>query len=183
VKWNSVKRKEKAELSFRCWLFLLPQNGDGKVDFRDLVLGLLFRTGEKKKELSKADRDKKIKLAFRMFDSDHDGRISKYDVESVSLALNPRGVNWDKKRLDGSMSRLFGDSETITEKAFLEFISDDGALMRLLLQDIHDFLTTPSSQSTADKDDEDARGVGKNKPRSIKKAWSETAKSIDKKSD
>eukprot|EP00466_Bigelowiella_natans_P011011 jgi/Bigna1/81536/fgenesh1_pg.81_\ len=186
-----------------------------------------FRTGEKKKELSKADRDKKIKLAFRMFDSDHDGRISKYDVESVSLALNPRGVNWDKKR-------VVEDSETITEKAFLEFISDDGcvsrsrdhliactvksyqhtisklrvildishsnsalfrsrqlilclcfcrALMRLLLQDIHDFLTTPSSQSTADKDDEDARGVGKNKPRSIKKAWSETAKSIDKKSD
>ncbi|XP_053394764.1 hippocalcin-like protein 1 isoform X2 [Mercenaria mercenaria] len=100
--------------SFAYHLFRsFDMNGDGYVDFREFIIGL---------SVSGSDNpDKKLKWAFRMYDIDGNGRISKNEMNCILRDIY--------KMTNAMVSDELGSPEQITDKFFTKFDLDgDGQI-------------------------------------------------------
>ncbi|XP_038662674.1 lysophosphatidylcholine acyltransferase 2 isoform X1 [Scyliorhinus canicula] len=146
---------------------LFDRNGDGTIDFREYVIGLVVLC-------SPANTEETIQFAFKLFDLDEDGYIT--EEEFCSLLRSALGVH------DLDVSKLFSDidvsgSGTISYEVFREFALSHPEYAKLFTT----YLELQRYKALQTKDDDDDLEP-------FKKAQSPTASedslsSSDKKAD
>ena len=102
---------------------VLDLNGDGYLDYREFLTGLI--------RVYCSNFDGKIKLVFDIYDFDHDGYISKEDIATI-LSYMPV-VNDNKMLTEGSFTREGGNAASYNDK--LDSLSEIYGVLNLLFKE------------------------------------------------
>ena len=121
---------------------LFDRNGDGKVNFRELVAGLACVSPNSKPSLSAEEGSErassaKIKFCFDLYDVDEDGVITRDELSSMLGAMSAESVEEAIDQADKvadifSRIDINGDGH-ITFDEFRSAIESDAGLLRTLL--------------------------------------------------
>ena len=91
----------------------MDKDGDGEIDFEEFLVLM-----SAKKKNSKDDPDKELKDAFKVFDTDGSGTISKKELMALMKSL---GQNLSEAELEAMMAEV--DTDKSGEIDFKEFKS------------------------------------------------------------
>ncbi|XP_053394762.1 neurocalcin-delta B-like [Mercenaria mercenaria] len=116
------------EQLFRCF----DTNGDGFVDFKEFIVGLCVSASD--------DLDKKLKWAFKMYDIDGNGTISKEEMTSIFKAIYNMTNTGELSHAEEMCNKVFDtfDLDYDGEISFDEFkqgVMNDQTIVNLLTCD------------------------------------------------
>lgn len=111
-------------------VFDLDQSG--KINFIEFLIAISTST--------QSDPKKKLRLAFKMYDIDHNGKIDKKEMEKIIVAIydllgeeRRKGENDPKERVIAIFNKLDANNNGfLTEEEFVEGCSSDPVLMSFL---------------------------------------------------
>jgi Ca2+-binding EF-hand superfamily protein len=104
----------------------------GKIDFSEFLIAISVS--------SQGDVKKKLNLAFQMYDTNHNGKVDKKEMEKIINAIydllgetNRKGDNDPKNRVAAIFTKLDKDnSGFLTQQEFVEGCLGDPILMAFL---------------------------------------------------